>query len=86
MRRVCYLIEQFGYWYYMDNFGGTSAQMIPNRLYGWARYIASIEPSVGYPMLRSLSENVPEVHAHSESRSNYIGNSALRVIETLDDL
>jgi len=77
MRRVCFLIEQFGYQSYMDDFGGSDAQMIPNRLYGWARYIAAIEPNVGYPMLRTLSEHVPENRAHSDngSRSGLLKNS-----------
>lgn len=88
MRRVCYLIEQFGYQSYMEDFGGDDARMIPNRLYGWARYIASIEPSVGYPMLRLLSEHVPEENAHSldQTRFDYIGITAPRIVESLDDL
>lgn len=65
MRRVCFLIERFGYHTYLEEFGGRNAEMIPNRLYGWARYIASVEPQLGYSMLRILSENVPEPRPHS---------------------
>lgn len=69
MRRICFLIQRFGYIAYMEEFGGVEAQMIPNRLYGWARYIASVEPSVGYPLLRTISQHVPESHPHSEDNS-----------------
>lgn len=88
MRRVCYLIEKFGYPTYMQKFGGDDARMVPNRLFGWARHIASIEPSIGYPMLRSLSENVPENHPHSNdrSRSDPFGNTGWGVIELVSDL
>ena len=69
MRRICFLIEQFGFQVYFDDFGGDAARMVPNRLFGWARYIASVEPAIGYPMLRILSQNVPEERPHSVIKS-----------------
>jgi len=88
MRRVCYLIEKFGYETYMDDFGGSDARMVPNRLYGWARYIASVEPSVGYPLLRLLSEHVPEEHPHSQTTTlpDYLERYRIHVVESLDEI
>lgn len=82
MRRVCFLIKTVGYEQYMDEFGGNEACMIPNRLYGWARHIAAIEPDVGYPMLQLLSTHVPEDHPHSLERPWLRG----RKISDLGDL
>jgi hypothetical protein len=60
LRRIIYLIEQFGYDTYMQEFGGNEAGMVPRRLHGWAQYIASVEPDVGYPLLRTLSAHIPD--------------------------
>jgi hypothetical protein len=88
MRRVCYLIEKFGYDVYMDDFGGSDARMVPNRLFGWARYISSVEPSVGYPMLRLLSEHVPEERPHSQTAAfpDYLKRSGSHIVKSLDDI
>lgn len=83
MRRACFLIEQFGYDVYMSEFGGSDARMIPNRLFGWARHIASIEPELGFPMLRQLSANVPERYPHSTRPDEYPG---VRIVTDLSDL
>jgi len=88
MRRVCYLIEKFGYQTYMEDFGGSDARMVPNRLYGWARYIASVEPNVGYSLLRRLSEHVPEEHPHSQITTlpDYLERYRMHVVESLDEI
>lgn len=88
MRRVCFLIEHFGYQDYMERFGGSEANMIPNRLYGWARYIASVEPRVGYSMMKTISENVPEDRPHSAEplRPGTSIIPTLRLVNSLDDI
>ncbi len=60
MRSVLHIISKFGYETYMDEFGGEAAGMTRNRLLGWACYIASVEPDLGYPLLRELGELIPE--------------------------
>jgi len=49
----------------MRDFGGYDAGMLPQRLRGWARYISSVEPDVGYPLLRFL-ENIPDTYIEAE--------------------
>ncbi|MGW4152451.1 reverse transcriptase family protein [Micromonospora chersina] len=60
MRWTSHIISKFGYEAYMTEFGGEEAEMLPQRLLGWARYIAAVEPDVGYPLLRLFYEEVPE--------------------------
>jgi RNA-directed DNA polymerase len=60
------MIEKFGYEVYMQDFGGEDAEMLPTRLFGWARYIASVEPNIGYPLLRFLVDNIPPNYAARE--------------------
>lgn len=59
MRWILHIISKFGYEKYMTEFGGEEADMLPYRLLGWAIYIASIEPDVGYPLLRALDDQLP---------------------------
>jgi len=60
MRWILHTISKFGYEAYMTEFGGEEADMLPYRLLGWAIYIASIEPDVGYPLLRALDDQLPD--------------------------
>jgi RNA-directed DNA polymerase len=62
LRWVSHVIETVGYETYLEDFGGHEAQMFPRRLLGWARYVASVEPDVGYPILRSFVENIPDTY------------------------
>ena len=41
--------------------------MYKRRLVGWARYILTVEPDVGYPLLRAIDELVPEIYGGTES-------------------
>jgi RNA-directed DNA polymerase len=59
MRWISHIVEKFGYESYMDDFGGEEALMRPERLLGWAKYIAAVEPDVGFPLLRFFDEHVP---------------------------
>ena len=60
MRWILHVIKKFGYYTYMQEFGGADEVMLRRRLMGWARYIAVVEPDVGYPLLRAFDELVPE--------------------------
>ncbi len=60
MRWILHVISKFGYETYMAEFGGREEGMRRRRLLGWACYIASVEPDVGYPLLRAFIELVPE--------------------------
>ncbi|MFJ7113319.1 reverse transcriptase family protein [Streptomyces albogriseolus] len=60
MRWILHIISKFGYYTYMQDFGGADEVMLRRRLMGWARYIAVVEPDVGYPLLRAFDELVPE--------------------------
>ncbi|MFJ4057763.1 reverse transcriptase family protein [Streptomyces albogriseolus] len=60
MRWIRHVISKFGYYTYMQEFGGADEVMLRRRLMGWARYIAVVEPDVGYPLLRAFDELVPE--------------------------
>jgi hypothetical protein len=60
MRWTSHIISKFGYETYMAEFGGENADMLPQRLLGWARYIAAVEPDVGYPLLRVFFNELPE--------------------------
>ncbi len=68
LRWISHMIETVGYEAYLEDFGGIEAQMFPSRLFGWARYVASVEPDVGYPILRSFIENVSEGYIVREER------------------
>jgi len=68
MRWATYVIVKFGYETYMSDFGGGDEVMEPRRLLGWARYIAAVEPDVGYPLLRTLSENLPDSYVPPDQR------------------
>ena len=59
MRWILHTISKLGYETYMTEFGGETADMLPHRPLGWAIYIASIEPDVGYPLLRALDDQLP---------------------------
>ncbi len=60
MRWISHVISKFGYYTYMQEFGGADEVMLRRRLIGWARYIAVVEPDVGCPLLRTFDELVPE--------------------------
>ncbi|MFG2103555.1 reverse transcriptase family protein [Micromonospora echinaurantiaca] len=60
MRWTSHVVSKFGYETYMTEFGGEDADMLPQRLLGWARYIAAVEPDLGYSLLRIFHEEVPE--------------------------
>ena len=60
MRWILHMISKFGYETYMESFGGEDKEMYKRRLMGWARYIAAVEPDVGYPLLRAFDQLVPE--------------------------
>jgi hypothetical protein len=60
MRWILYTISKLGYETYMESFGGEDEEMYRRRLMGWARYIAAVEPNVGYPLLRAFDQLVPE--------------------------
>ncbi|WP_439427766.1 reverse transcriptase family protein [Micromonospora sp. LA-10] len=59
MRWISHIISKFGYDTYMTDFGGENAEMFPQRLMGWACYIAAVEPDLGYPMLRAFEDQLP---------------------------
>lgn len=79
MRWILHMISTVGYERYMEEFGGTDREMYKRRLIGWARYILTVEPDVGYPLLRAINDLVPEIYSGSES-FELIG------IEDLEDL
>jgi RNA-directed DNA polymerase len=60
MRWISHIIQKFGYDAYMAEFGGNTEEMRPHRLLGWACYIAGVEPDLGYPLLQTLGELLPE--------------------------
>lgn len=62
LRRIKHLIETVGYESYLYDFGGRDAEMFPARLLGWARYVVSVEPNVGYPILRSFLDNLTDAY------------------------
>ncbi|MEV5211653.1 reverse transcriptase family protein [Micromonospora sp. NPDC053740] len=68
MRWISHIISKFDYETYMIDFGGEDADMLPQRLMGWARYIAAVEPDVGYPLLRAFYEQLPEQYVSSHDR------------------
>lgn len=69
MRWIMHMISRFGYDTYMAEFGGEDKEMYKRRLIGWARYILTVEPDVGYPLLRAITELVPDVYNDAESFS-----------------
>lgn len=79
MRWILHMISTVGYDTYMEKFGGEDEEMYKRRLIGWARYILTVEPDVGYPLLRAFNELVPE-------RYEGAGTYDLIEIEDLDDL
>ncbi|MFE2346952.1 reverse transcriptase family protein [Kitasatospora cineracea] len=66
MRWILHVISKFGHEAYMAEFGGREEGMRRRRLLGWACYIASVEPDVGYPLLRAFSELVPDDEEYEE--------------------
>ncbi|MFJ3527273.1 reverse transcriptase family protein [Streptomyces sp. NPDC090132] len=71
MRWISHVISNFGYDVYMADFGGEADGMYPRRLLGWARYIAAVEPDVGYPLLRAftglaLEEDAEDLDGYEE--------------------
>ncbi|WP_422733545.1 reverse transcriptase family protein [Micromonospora sp. WMMD558] len=77
MRWVSHIIAKFGYETYMTEFGGENADMLPQRLLGWARYIAAVEPDEGYDLLRLFHEVLPE---------QYISSSDIEWLMQINDL
>ena len=61
------MISKVGYDTYMEEFGGKDREMYKRRLIGWARYILTVEPDVGYPLLRTINDLVPDVYSGTES-------------------
>ena len=59
LRWVKYVVDKFGYEAYMEEFGGLEADMRPERLYGYACYVAGVEPNLGYPLLRWCEDALP---------------------------
>jgi hypothetical protein len=60
MRWKLHIIKKFGYDMYMAEFGGEGEEMQQHRLTGWACYIASVEPDLGYPLLREFEDLIPD--------------------------
>jgi RNA-directed DNA polymerase len=60
MRWILHIISKFGYDAYMADYGGEADEMQRGRLLGWACYIASVEPDLGFSLLRAFDELVPE--------------------------
>ena len=71
LRWVSHMIEKVGYETFLEEFGGFEAQMFPNRLLGWAKYIASVEPDIGYPLLRSFNDNASDTYISWERYRGY---------------
>lgn len=68
MRWIAHMISVVGYDTYMQDFGGESEGMLPQHLLGWARYITSVEPAIGKPLLWFLKNNIPERYVNAEER------------------
>jgi Reverse transcriptase (RNA-dependent DNA polymerase) len=60
LRLKLHLIEKFGYDMYMDAFGGDDFHDHPRKLLGLARYVASVEPTLGHKMLQSFDSNLSD--------------------------
>jgi RNA-directed DNA polymerase len=73
MRWISHIITRFGYESYMTEFGGEEADMLPQRLRGWACYFAAVEPDVGYPLLRAFYDELPEAYISGEDRMGVFG-------------
>ncbi len=56
MRWELHMISTVGYDDYVEEFVGENPELYKRRLIGWARYILTVEPEVGYPMLRALND------------------------------
>lgn len=76
MRWMLHIITKFGYETYMEEFGGETEDMLPHRLLGWARYIASVEPDVGYPLLRAFDAELPSSYTPSVDYADYMEDLA----------
>lgn len=59
-RLKAHLIKKVGYETYCLEFGGEDLEDHPRRLIGMARYMASVEPDFGRPLLRSFLENIDQ--------------------------
>lgn len=66
MRWAMHMIKKVGYDTYMEEFGGEAAGMYKYRLVGWARYILTVEPDVGFPLLRDIIDLVPDEYYSGE--------------------
>ena len=60
MRWISHMIEKFGYETYWESFGGERDEMHRKRLLGWACYIFAVDPDLGYPLLRTFYNMIPE--------------------------
>ncbi|MGC5164944.1 reverse transcriptase family protein [Rhodococcus sp. DT1] len=73
LRAADYLIERFGYVEYMTEFGGRYSRWgSARKLVGWARYISSVEPEFGKPLLARFDRLIghPEVEEF-DRRADY---------------
>jgi RNA-directed DNA polymerase len=86
MRWILHIISKFGYETYMAEFGGERDEMHPHRLLGWACYIASVEPDLGYPLLRAFHELVPQGYGEQEDFDDMADWVDVIEVEDLDDL
>lgn len=60
MRWICHMIDTVGVTRYIHDFGGNDNNLRPDRLFGWARYIAAVEPEIGFPMMEFIEDAVRE--------------------------
>jgi hypothetical protein len=60
MRWICHIIKTVGLDRYLSEFGGNEENLHAERLIGWARYIASVEPELGLPMIEFIQDAVSD--------------------------
>jgi RNA-directed DNA polymerase len=70
LRLKIYLIEKHGFDAYMSHYGGDDHNDQPRRLLGLARYVASVEPSVGIDLLKRFDASI-DLAWQSESSDDY---------------
>ena len=63
MRWELHMISKLGYDTYIEEIVGESPEFYKRHLIGWARYILTVEPDVGYPLLREIHDLVPELYS-----------------------
>lgn len=68
LRWIAHMISVVGYDEYMGRFGGEAEGMLPQHLLGWARHLCSVEPDIGYPLLRFFIEAIPERYVAADER------------------